>query len=140
MTEEKVGRSPCRRSRGAAGGREGAARRAFEDAEVRLRGTLPVGARLPWLQERVELLCCDLFPKERVPEQGLRPVQVRVPDIPGKVRQEQVRVRVWRPERARALVQALSGHIGRELAQGPLCPRLRCCRTRRTRRLVLRYR
>ena len=60
-------------------------------ALVQLRGTLPVGARLPWLQERVELLCRDLFPKERVPEQGLRPVQV--PDIPGKVRQEQEPVR-----------------------------------------------
>ena len=38
-------------------------------------------------------MCRDLFPKERVPEQGLRPVQVRVPDIPGKVRQEQEPVR-----------------------------------------------
>ena len=54
MTEEKVGRSPCRRSRGAAGGREGAARRAFEDAEARQRG-LRERERLERAQEREEL-------------------------------------------------------------------------------------
>ena len=136
MTEEKVGRSPCRRSRGAVGERA---------QEVRYPVCGEVGARLRELRERA-MTPSSWLPRQsglgrvgqQAQERALRQVQATALLVQRPVRvpgQEQGRV----PVRSGYSCLSLFGqHPG--LAPPCPCPPRRWIRMRRSLRLALRCR